>query len=166
MSLDNLKLPAGIVTQLYKESLVDLNSSKQQLKQLTENRFNILGNNQKNILLIVNDSSSLHLNDADFQFLTGILNACKLSMADIGLLNIFHYKETGLEEFKEAFSPKYVIVFDVKEKQLQIQNPFVDYTILKNKNTQILPAPSLQFISQNTDEKKKLWAALKNLFNL
>ena len=166
MSLDNLKLPIELLTQLYRESLVQLDYTKPNKEKIQEKKFSILGNNQKNILLVVKDSSSLHLNDKDFQFLTGILNACKLNMADIALLNIFHYTETDFNDISETFSPTYLILFQVEGEAVNLPTSSIAYEIVQNKNIQFLSAPSLRFISENTDEKKKLWAALKKIFNL
>lgn len=166
MSIDNIKLPAGLITELYKDSLVETAGANQSNSKIIENKYNTLGNNQKNILLIVNDSTSLHLNDTDFQFLTGILNACKLNMADICLLNIFNHTNKGFDEISQVFSPKYVILFDVVEEISALKISSVVYEIVKYKNIEILKAPSLRYISENTEEKKKMWATLKKLFNL
>ena len=166
MSIDNIKLPGGLIIQLYKDSLVETAGAKQSNSKIIENKYNTLGNNQKNILLIVNDSTSLHLNDNDFQFLTGILNACKLNMADICLLNIVQYTNKGFDEISQFFSPNHVILFDVKEELTALKISSAAYEILKYKDIQIITAPSLRFISENTEEKKKLWGALKKIFNL
>lgn len=165
MSLNDIKLSPTLTTQLFKESLVELSEPIPDKGKKALKKFQVLGNNQKNILLIVNDASSLHLNDTDFQFLTGILNACKLNMSDISLLNIHHYPDSGFDEMVKDISPQQVVLFDTKEiTGLKVE--FLDYEVVTQKKIQILPAPSLRFISENTDEKKKLWAALKKIFNL
>ena len=39
-----------------------------------------LGNNQKNILIVVNYGNAVHLPDEELSFLTSMLAACKLSL--------------------------------------------------------------------------------------
>src|SRR5437763_825201 len=46
-----------------------------------------LGNNKRNILIIVNNDSVPFLEESEVAFLTNILSACRLSMADVAILN-------------------------------------------------------------------------------
>jgi hypothetical protein len=87
-------------------------------------------------------------------------------MADICLLNIVQYTNNGFDEISQFFSPNHVILFDVKEELKALKISSAAYEILKYKDIQIITAPSLRFISENTEEKKKLWGALKKIFNL
>ena len=166
MSLDNFKLSIGLLPQLYKESLVQLNGKQTNKEKRKESNFNPLGNNQKNILLLVRDTSAIHLNDSDFQFLTGILNACKFNMTDIALQNLSHCEGADFNEITQVFNPEYVILFGVEKESIKVPWSSTVYEVIKNNNIHFLTAPSLRFISENTEEKKKLWTALKKMFNI
>ena len=72
MSLDNIQLPAIVLQDLYKNSLVDLatNTAKKTSKKTTGIAF--LGNNQKQITIIAADTTSIYLPDEELNFLMGL----------------------------------------------------------------------------------------------
>ncbi len=88
MSLDNIQLPPIVLHDLFKNSLVDLNTNETVPAIAKANSISFLGNNQKQIAIIVADDKTLYLPDDELNFLMGILGACKLSMADVALVNI------------------------------------------------------------------------------
>ena len=95
------KLPNSVLVHLYKESLVlgkaKANVDKKaqptipastEIDSISEDATPIgpikfLGEHQKKILVLVQDINAVHLNERDFDLLTSILNACKLTIADI-----------------------------------------------------------------------------------
>lgn len=165
MSLDNFQLPPHLLSELYKNSLVVLEDKQLITDSLKEEDFNYLGNNNNHILILVKDSESVHLNDADLNFLTGILSACKLNMADVALLNMDKYSDTSAKKIINYFVPKSIISFDFEDlTDLKIKKS--KYEIHEINQTSILFSSSLNYISKNIDEKKKLWASLKTLFSI
>ena len=119
---------------------------------------------EKNILILVEDEKALHINDDDLGFLTGILSACKLTLADIALLNMISEKSKQLIKAIEVCKPNILINFNVKINELGLdQNK---YQVIKKDNIQILSAGSLNQISNNIEEKKKLWGCLKTIFSV
>ena len=96
MSLNDIELPAFLVADIYRSSLIDSNNIpaketivKQNIQSATstesDSQWKWLGNNQKNILVIINNNEALHLPDNELSFLTGILGACKLNLADVAI---------------------------------------------------------------------------------
>ena len=165
MSLDNFQLPPHLLSELYKNSLVVLEDKQLITDSLKEENFNFLGNNNKHILILVKDNESVHLNDSDLNFLAGILSACKLNMADVAILNMQKKSDTSLKKIIDYFNPKSIISFDFEElTDLKIKKS--KYEIQKIDQTPYLLASSLNSISKNVDEKKKLWSCLKNLFSI
>ena len=75
MSLDNIQLPAIVVHDLFKNSLIDLNMKQPVAASSTTAPFAFLGNNQKKVIVIVNDDSAIYLSDISLNFLLGILAA-------------------------------------------------------------------------------------------
>ena len=164
MSLDNFQLPRHLLSELYKNSLVVLDDKQINTKSLKEENLVFLGDNEKNILILVEDEKALHINDDDLGLLTGILSACKLTLADIALLNMISKKSNHLIKVIEECKPYVLINFNVKTNVLGLdQNR---YQVIKKDNIQILSAGSLNQISNNIEEKKKLWGCLKTIFSV
>ena len=73
-----------------------------------------LGNNQQNILIIVKHNDCVHLPDHELQFLTGILAACKLSLADVAIVNLNNYPGITYKELNKQFNSKTVFLFGTR----------------------------------------------------
>lgn len=123
-----------------------------------------MGKNKKNILILTEDPGALHLSDASFQLLQGILSACKLDMDDVVLFNVHQKKLIEFEELKNEFHPRCIIAFGIESENIPL--PENNYEIKSDEEAAILSAPALSIISVKPDEKKKLWAVLKILFSL
>ena len=169
------KLPNSVLVNLYKESIVlgiaPVNVDK---KAQTEDNSPIkpiqfLGAHQKKILILVQDTNALHLNEGDFDLLIAILNACKLTMADIALINLANTNYSLHQILTQAPSDM-VLVFDIHPTQLKIKLPNKLYTPILLGTTQLLFSnnlSSMRGIDQTSKiEKTKLWTALKLLFKL
>ena len=164
MSLDNFQLPPHLLSELYKNSLVVLDDKQINTESLKEENLVFLGDNKKNILILVEDEKALYINDDDLGFLTGILSACKLTLADVALLNMVSKKSNQLSTAIEVCKPNVLINFNVKINELGLdQNK---YQVIIKDNIQILSAVSLNQISNNIEEKKKLWGCLKTIFSV
>ena len=120
MSLDNIQLPAIVLQDLYKNSLVELDSTP--VKKVLEKAAGIafLGNNQRQVTIIVNDTSSIYLPDEELNFLMGILSACKLSMADVALVNIAKTGTHTYTKIEEELNAGTILLFGVEPVQLQL----------------------------------------------
>lgn len=167
MSLDNFQLPTHLLSELYKNSLVVLDDKQINTESLKEENFVFLGNNHKNILIVVEDAEAVHVNDQDLNFLIGILTACKLTIADIALLNMTNHQKNYFEAAIQHFNPDTIILFNIESKKSNSLDIVGNkYQTEKKNGIQILSASSLHQISNNIEEKKKLWNCLKNLFNV
>lgn len=164
MSLNTIQIPAIILKDLYKVHLVDLTPGNSNLTSAATPTIPVLGNNRKKITLIVNDPDSIYLPDEELNFLLGILTACKLSMADIALLN--YPKNPGItyrEIFQQLAADK-VILLGVSPAELQLPLEFPYYQLQQFNNQTYLYSPPLRTIREDKAEKTKLWACLKKLF--
>jgi len=128
-----------------------------------------LGDHLKKILVLVHDENAVYLNEADLGLLSSILNACKLNLADIALVNTAS-QPLSLHEILETLPSQYVFVFALTGTALKIKLPTTLYKAIELGDTQILFSGSLQSMQgaeQNAKmEKSKLWNALKLLFKL
>lgn len=180
-------LPNSVLVNLYKESLVLSNTPVNVDKKEpvistadTENTtlaaendpitpIKFLGEHQKKILVLVQDSNAVHLNERAFDLLTSILNACKLTIADIALINLAN-KNFSLHQILAQVPSDFVLIFDINPVQLKIKLPTKLYSPILLGTTALLFCNNLsnmQGIDQASKvEKMKLWNALKLIFKL
>ena len=166
MSLDKFQLPPLLIPQLYRDSLVVLDGKQPNNESLKAEKIIFLGGCRKNILILVKDSTALHLNDKEIEFLAGILSACKLSMADVALVNTFLWTEDDFSSYSTKLNPRVIILFDVDAKKIALPIQLENYKIETKNKTEHLAAPSLKYIAENKEEKKKLWECLKTIFSI
>jgi hypothetical protein len=167
MSLDNIQLPAFVIADLYTKHLFSLDSTQQAsqlIKPENSQKPPFLGNNQKLITLLVQQPTHLHLADADLERLTNILTACKLSIADVAVVNLNNQPLDYLQ-VTTHFTPSIIICFGVSPQVIGLPINFPTYQIQNFNNQKYLySAPLAQLV--NKQEKLLLWGALKTLFNV
>jgi hypothetical protein len=166
MSLDNIQLPAIVLHDLFKNSLVDLNTGVVKMAAAKLTGISFLGNNQKQITIVVNNENVLYLPDEELNFLMGILSACKLSMADVALVNISKAGALVYTDITEQLNAATILLFDVAPSQLQLPLQFPLYQIQKFNNQVYLAAPALNLIASDKAEKTQLWNCLKQIFSI
>ena len=166
MSLDNIHLPAIVLQDLYKNSLIELDSGTEE-KTIEKNAsIAFLGNNQQQVTIVVNDTTSIYLPDEELNFLMGILSACKLSMADVALVNIAKTGTLTYTKIEEELNAGTILLFGVEPVQLQLPLQFPQYQIQKFNNQVYLAAPALTIIAADKAEKTRLWGRLKQIFSI
>ncbi len=191
-------LPAAVLVSLYKDSLVlpekEIKSPEdaetamhtiigqaaiasapinekinEQKPVLPATPLRYLGDHLKKIMIIVKDENAVHLNETDLGLLSSILNACKLTLADIALVNLAN-QPFSLQDLLETLPSVLVISFEVNSAQLKIKLPGTLYKQIILGETHLLFSNSLSSMQgpeQNAKiEKSKLWTALKVLFQL
>jgi len=163
MSLDNIQLPALVLHDLFKNSLVDLNTDNAVLSPEKAGALVFLGGNQQKVVIVVCEPDALHLNDQSLNFLVGILSACKLSMADVALVNC-HKQTVGYELLEEQLGAEKVLLFGIGVNELSLPLQFPNYQSQKYNGRTYLSAPGLIAIEQDKAEKMKLWNCLKSIF--
>jgi hypothetical protein len=156
MSLDDIRLPAYVIQDLFQKTLVDLSSNKKKKIISTNKDLNFFGGNKQHIILLVNNSDTAFVTDRQLTFLSGILNACKLTLEDIGLVNIAPYPGMSYKKISETFNPGIVIMFGITPDTIQL--PY---------NNQVYVAiPDLNTLENDKDLKRKLWTVLQQIFSL
>ena len=181
MDLNNIELPASVVAELYQSSLIESNDIPVKNKPVTvtptedilivpvmagQVAWKSLGSNHKNILIAVKNSEAVHLTDNELTFLTGILTACKLTLADVAIVNLNNHPEASYKELTTYFKSKIVLLFDIEPTDFGLPMSFHPYQIQAFANNSFLYSPSLKDLENDKVEKSKLWVCLKRLFNL
>ncbi len=177
MSINHIELPASVVVDLYHLSLIDSgkpianeNIAEEVLQSAAETinsyAWKSLGSNLKNILIIVKTEDAVHLPDNELTFLTGILGACKLSLADVAIVNLNNHPEASYKELTSFFKSKIVLLFDMEPASFGLPMSFPHYQIQAFAGNSFLYSPSFKNLENDKVEKSKLWVCLKRLFNL
>src|SRR5665213_1379042 len=102
MSLDNIQLSGQTCEILFKHNLIAGTTSEIITDSLIKSEIKSLGDNQKQILFLFSNSASAFLLEEEMELLTNLITACKLSMADIALVN-FNSNKKKYENFNEQF---------------------------------------------------------------
>ena len=163
---------AGTFKILAKENLEISNSESISDKILKEDTVNLglysLGNFEKNILVLVNDKTSLHLADPELELLGKMLQALKLSFADIAILNIAT-QECHWEMIYKQLPTKRVVLFGVEPTDIKIPVRFPHFRVQRWSEISFLYSPALAEINSPSENqviyKKELWKALQEMFS-
>lgn len=162
MSLNNIQLTPALLVDLYKESLIE-NKKEEAAKPA----FKFLGDNKKNILILVSKETVAFLEDGELLFLTSVLAACKLSLSDVAIVN---QKSLVVSDTYQSlisyFASKSVLLFDVAAQAIDLPFNFPNFQLQQFDQCVYLSAPSLKEIESVKSLKAMLWNCLKNLFCL
>ncbi len=179
MNINNIELPVALVADIYQNFLINTKDETVSISapappseagpartDKPETAWKSLGNNQKNILVIVNNDEVVFLPDNELTFLTGILGACKLTLADVAIVNLATTPAIVYKELIAHFKSKIVLLFDVEPAAFGLPMSFPQYQIQPFAGNSFLFSPSLKNLENDKVEKSKLWVCLKRLFNL
>jgi len=202
MSLNDIQLPASLLTDLYGQMLVLTDDvEKVKGKSMKEegpgealishvtvepvaapipsvadpspstfppstSPWQALGHNQKGISIVVHYAGITHLPDTELQFLTSILSACKLSLADVAIINYHTHMGTPVRQFLDHFHSKTVLLFGVTPDQFGLSARFPEFQVQQLAGVTYLASPALEICSADVPLKKQLWTSLKRIFSI
>ena len=161
MSLNNIQLSSQLLASLYPDVIIETVEKK----QVKEPAFKFLGNNKKNLLILVSKEETPFLEDAELNFLSSVLAACKFSLADVAIVNMQN-SAADYASLIHFFNSKHVLLFNVAPQVIDLPLNFPHFQIQKFDQCIYLSAPALNIIETDKTAKGKLWSSLKNLFEL
>jgi hypothetical protein len=189
MPESKIDLPAFLLADLYKDNLVvfDAATAEVVVEKMPERAQKpakteapvqqpvapvqkwFLGEHKKQVVVIVKDEEAVFLEDESLAQLTNMLAACKLTLADVAIVNVFktpkHYNE-----IHEALQGKQYILFGINTSDIDLPFAFPFYQLQNFNNSTFVSAPPLSLLKANTvtakTEKSKLWLCLKKMFNV
>ena len=166
MGFDNIQLPASLLIDLYKDSIVQLEDiEKTKPLQQPDSAVKYLGENKKGVLILVEDKTAPFLNETAFNLLLNILTACKLNMGDVALVNKSSLKVPFTRAIKEL-SAKNILLFGIEAREMNLPIDFPHYQVQKHGNLSYLTADDFETLEADKQLKGKLWLCLKKIFNL
>lgn len=163
MSLDNIQLSGQICEILFKRNLIAELTPGIIIDSHEKIEIRSLGDNQKQILFLVNNTSTGFLPEEEMELLTNLISACKLSMADVALVN-FNSNKKNYQEFNAQFKPKKILIFGIETSELDLPFAIPHFQIQPFHQQFYLTAPSLNNFLNNKNLKKELWICLQKLF--
>lgn len=129
--------------------------------------YKVLGNNKKQIAVVVNCPNDVFVPEADLQFLAKMLGACKLNMADVAIVN-HATAAVHVDRLKVQLQPEFLLLFGVEPDIIQLPINFPSFKEQPYAGTTYLYTPGLSELNQETDQakvlKRKLWDCLKRMF--
>ena len=189
MSLNSIKFDTSEIALLFKNSLIEVNpeqstpaKTKGTTEQptiksepiATENKqsdpnaigWKYLGENKKKALIVVHYADATHIPDKQLSFLTKLLAACNLNIADVAILNFHNYNSSDFDGLINYFKPKVVLLFNIEPGEFGMPMIFPQFQVQGHKDAVFVSSPSLETIEPDKNLKGKLWTCLKKIFNL
>jgi hypothetical protein len=172
MSLNSIKFEPIDIASLYKNSLVEINAEQQVIPLIKDETEQIttglkyLGENKKKTLVVVRNTNAVHIPDKQLSFLTKLLAACNLNLADVAVFNFQDHNASEFYEILNFFNPKVVLLFDVDPSVFGLPMIFPQFQVQGYKDAVFVSSPSLEVIEPDKSLKGKLWVCLKKIFNL
>ncbi len=163
MSFDQLQLDPYLLAKIYTQPIIPGKSVPVAKEQKPLLKVKFLGENQKNIALFIQNENGAYLNDELFNLLTNILNACKLGMQDVALVNIAQAQGSSLANWQEAVNMRQCVFFGIQPDSLGLE-PLPAYQIHTAGGVQLLFSDPLESIAADKVLKGRLWNGLKQLF--
>ncbi len=166
------QLSPQTLQHLYQNNLIVIQSVAQKLDPLFACNMKCLMEkdyaNEENFsayqFVIVIKTDDLR-NWKDLSFCASILNACKLDLNEVLVLNLSHFTLTQ-SELEKTMNTMFFI-FNVSQEQFFISVPIQHYIEYKDKRQNVfLFSPSLQVLENAPMEKKQLWIVLKKILSL
>ncbi len=182
MNNERIQLPDFLIADLYKRTLVEIetypaetlplhkdSTVKTEKEIFSQGKIEYLGKNEKKIIIIVNQADVKYLHEDDLTFLTSILKACQLNLADIAIINIAAEK-VNYQDIKDQLHAQDIILFDVEPSAIKLPFMIPTFQIQKHADCTLMIAPALSHINKPTQEgkllKTKLWVSLKQVFGI
>lgn len=178
MELNQIRLPASVIADLYKNSLVQDESAEArsavaatvapEAANEPEKPIQFLGKNQQHICILVSYPKDVYLPEEQLNFLTNILQACRLNMGDVAIVN--HYRYTvSFGKLQEELQCRHLLIFGIQPSTIAIEIGSPEFIPQVINDCPVVFCPPLDHFNNNADGKllkSKLWICLKQLFNV
>ena len=178
MHEQNIKLPGFLIADLYKNILVDVDIKstntiiEPKIKvESTEKLDSIkyLGQNGKRVIVLVKCENDVFLPEEDLTFLSSILKACNLNIADIAIINTAK-QALSFAQLKETLNVANILLFNIAPTDVMVPFSIPHFQVHNYDGVSMLVAPALAEINNGTgkgqDLKRELWTSLKKMFGV
>jgi DNA polymerase III psi subunit len=123
-----------------------------------------LGENRKGVIIGVDYADAATIRENELTFLLNILNACKLGLRDVVILNLHGLPASSKQQICKMYQASVFLMFGLSAADLSLPVRFPDYQRQTFDGIQYLSAPPLSALEHDPLAKKQLWASLKAMF--
>jgi hypothetical protein len=131
--------------------------------------YKFLGKNGRKITILVQSPGIPFLPDNQLTFLTKILEACRMNIGDVAIVNTAT-APVNIATLKQQLQPTAILLFGLEPTAIKLPINFPEFKIQPYDNCSYLSAPPLTRLVEPSEESKllksKLWVCLKTLFNV
>lgn len=143
--------------------------SQQAPKSPAPSGYKFLGNHRRKVSIIVNAPDAPFLPDDQLNVLTRMLEACKMNMGDVAIVN-HAAAPVVIGQLKQQLQPSFVLLFGPTPPEIGLPMDFPLFKIQAYDQCTYLTAPSLADMVRPGEEsrllKTRLWGCLKTLFEI
>lgn len=170
MSLNQVKLDTALLTQLYQSVLVETPSTKGSFEMKTKvetlEKWKALGGHKKKICIVVIELHAVYLKDEQLAYLTKILQACKLTLEDVAIINLYGQRQLHYQSIQQQYPSSTCMVFGLTPDKLELPADFPFFQLQKIEGCTYLFAPTLDQLEPSKMDREKLWQSLRKHFNV
>jgi hypothetical protein len=167
MSLNDIRLHSSLLASLYPSTLIETAISGTAATAVPEpSPPKFLGKGAKGIALVVRNAELPFLADSELTFLTNVLAACKLSLADVAIVNVHGMEAEGIEKMLARLDARTVVLFGMQPLEIGLPINFPTFQVQPFSGRKYLHCPLLGTMEGDKGLKMQLWNALKTLFGL
>jgi hypothetical protein len=131
--------------------------------------YKFLGNHRRKVTIIVDSPDTAFLPDDQLSFLTKILEACRMNIGDVAIVN-HHTTPVAITALRRQLQPSVILIFGLEPTAIRLPINFPEFKLQPYDQCTYLAAPPLQQLVGNSADgkllKSKLWVCLKTLFDV
>jgi hypothetical protein len=131
--------------------------------------YKFLGNNRRNITIIIQSPGNVFLPDDQLTFLTRILEACQMNAGDVAIVNHATIPVV-ITDLRRQLKPSVILLFGLDPVAIKLPIQFPVFKQQAYDQCTYVSAPALEELVRPTQEgkllKSKLWVTLKTLFDI
>jgi hypothetical protein len=164
--LQNTEKQQDTMREVPKETAVPAEPAVQEAPQASLQTaapaFKFLGNNKRNILILVNDKENEVSDEKGRELLRKIVKSVNLSANDFALLNYANHADVSFTQLQSYFSSIIVFAFGVSPQHLGLGN-HPENTMVTEGEVKLIFSAELRKLEEDQNGKKVLWGSLKQL---
>jgi hypothetical protein len=125
--------------------------------------FNYKGNNQRNILILVNDAQNPVSTSEGRLLLNNLMKSVNITIDDAALLNWSAYPHADFTALKAFFNCKIVLSFGVSPAELKLAD-FESHQLSEKDGVKFIFTHLAHVLVSDVGAKRILWESLQSLF--
>mgnify|MGYP001598367340 FL=1 len=168
MDLNHIELNPDLVADLYSSHLIQQNEAVAPTtpKSSKKSDWIYIGNNEKNVLLLVNYLNQKELTPQQLSFLNKMMKACKITLSDVALMNMSQNPDANYKILQEYFKSQIVLLFGIEPISFGLPLSFPHFQVQSFANCSFLFTPAIEELEKDDVLKSKLWVCLRRIFSI